>query len=68
MQAFPAADASRIDQHSSGPAIDVKVANEGAQAAHPFTLFEIGHGQSPEQHFRCLFDMVRVDDQASCSS
>jgi len=60
---FALPDAGCIDQHPPGPTVDVEVADQGAHAAHPLPLFEIGHRQGLEQGIGRLLYVIGVDDQ-----
>src|SRR5439155_19032882 len=61
--ALALAQARRIEQHRSRPAVDIGFLDEPAHAAHAYTLLVGGHGERTEDGMRALLAVVRVDQQ-----
>jgi len=62
-QFLPLSHPGGIQQHPSGPAVDVEVAYQGAHAAHSLLLFIFRHEERLIQSLGSLLHMVGVDDQ-----
>src|SRR5207245_3977075 len=61
--ALALAQARRIEQHRSRPAVDIGFLDEPAHAAHAYALLVRGHGERTEDGMRALLAVVRVDQQ-----
>src|ERR1039458_1946308 len=61
------AQAGRVHQHFSGPAVDVELSQQGPHRTHAVALLLYRHGEGGRQRVAAALQIVGIDDESFAS-